>query len=202
MPLSQILTTAEDYWFIAIAVIVFFVIMSHFFGGSRRGRRSRAIRRARHARKRQAAKRRLLALRELETPAQQFGYLRKVNHFVYEEMILAALEEAGYCVTHNQRYTGDGGIDGRFQVAGRDVLIQAKRYRYHIRAADVKAFGKVCDQYQLNGIFVHTGRTGRLAVEIGRSTARVDIVSGQRMLNLLTGAKFYPIGSRVKDSVA
>ncbi|MDQ2077461.1 restriction endonuclease [Marinimicrobium sp. ABcell2] len=141
-------------------------------------------------------------MRKLETPARQFGYLRKVNHFIFEEMILAALEEAGFAITHNQRYTGDGGIDGRFQLAGQEVLIQAKRYRHHIRAADVKEFAEVCHRHQLKGIFVHTGRTGKLANEIGRSVPSVDIVSGQRMLNLLTGSEFYPMGTKGNNVAA
>ncbi len=77
----------------------------------------------------------LKILAELETPQDQFYYLRGLNAFVFEEMILTALKKHGFKIIRNKRYTGDGGIDGRAYKNDQHYLIQAKRYRKHINPA-------------------------------------------------------------------
>lgn len=132
------------------------------------------------------ASRSLKALRAIGDPARQFGYLRSVNPFVFEEMILTALQEMGHGIRRNRRYTGDGGIDGRAIINGEKVFIQAKRYRQHITAEHVSAFASLCRRSGKKGIFVHTGKTGKQSWKNG-AEGHIDIVSGSRMLNLLTG---------------
>lgn len=89
-------------------------------------------------------------------------------------------------IARNERYSGDGGIDGRFQHQNQLWLIQAKRYSGRIRAEHVSAFAEVLNQNKCDGIFVHTGSTPssvRAAVNAG-STRRIEIISGDRLLAL------------------
>ncbi len=67
--------------------------------------------------------------------AQILAYLRKIDPTTFEEMILELAERAGCLVRRNTRYSGDGGIDGRFHLPGerRPWIVQAKRYRAAIR---------------------------------------------------------------------
>ena len=125
------------------------------------------------------------------TPQAQFGYLRVTNPFVFEEMILSALKQQGHSITRNRRYTGDGGIDGRAKINNKRVLIQAKRYKSHINRQHVIDFVLLCKKYRCYGLFVHTGRTGKAARQAANSEY-VDIVSGDRLLSLMTGKGFTP----------
>ena len=120
-------------------------------------------------------------------PARMFAYLRVLDPFVFEETILTALQHRGLPITRNRRYTGDGGIDGRCRIRGRLVLIQVKRYRKHIDPAHLAAFAALCRRDKALGLFVHTGRTGRASRDIARREDDVEIVSGARLLDLLTG---------------
>lgn len=123
-------------------------------------------------------------LQQIDQPGQQFSYLRKIDPFVYEEMILSSLKNLGYKIQRNKRYTGDGGIDGQVFVDGKKVLIQAKRYGKHINPQHVKDFTQICQGHGCSGLFIHTGITGK---ESYRSTdGTVKIVSGAKMLDLLT----------------
>jgi restriction system protein len=124
-------------------------------------------------------------------PAQQVSYLRKINPFVFEELILTAFKRLGHKITRNKKYTGDGGIDGRVCINGVDYLVQAKRYRNHISAAHMSEFIDICRREKMKGLFIHTGRTGKLARTRGQDSS-VDIVSGQRLLNLLAHKSFIP----------
>ncbi|WP_192840691.1 restriction endonuclease, partial [Enterobacter hormaechei] len=41
------------------------------------------------------------------------NYLRKIDPFVFEELLLEGFEAHGFRTIRNKRYTGDGGIDGQ-----------------------------------------------------------------------------------------
>ena len=131
------------------------------------------------------AERALKTLRKIESPAQQFGYLRSVDPFVFEEMILTALSKLGARITRNKRYTGDGGIDGRFKYQGKRYLVQAKRYKNHISAQQVEEFSDICRRKNKYGLFVHTGRTGKQSWR--NKDSNIVMLSGQKMLDLLNG---------------
>jgi len=137
----------------------------------------------RHAHNIAKASQYLERLKQLNGPAQQLAYLRKIDPFVFEELILTAIKNAGGRIERNGRYTGDGGIDGKAVIRGRKFLIQAKRYRRHISAQHVKEFAELCRKQKREGLFVHTGRTGRLAREVRSET--VFIVGGERLLKML-----------------
>lgn len=67
--------------------------------------------------------------------ARIISYLRKIDPFVFEELLLDSFERQGYTILRNERYTHDGGIDGRIYLNGESFLIQAKRYGSYITKA-------------------------------------------------------------------
>jgi len=116
------------------------------------------------------------------------AYLRKIDPFVFEEIVLTVIERSNVVVTRNTRYTGDGGVDGRFHLVEGDVLIQCKRYGSHIDRKHLEVFGaQVLPQRAVFGVFVHTGRTGDLARSTARATPHVGIVSGALLVDVLLG---------------
>lgn len=117
--------------------------------------------------------------------AAQFHFLRTRDPFLFEEMILSALKQAGHRIKRNHRYTGDGGIDGRCWINGETYYIQAKRYKSHINASHVKEFDAICKRDGKKGLFVHTGKTGKTAWR--ETTNTIKMVSGMQMLTLIGG---------------
>ena len=132
-----------------------------------------------------AANRALDTLNNIPAASQKFGYLRKVDPFTFEEMILTALEREGHSITRNQRYTGDGGIDGRVIINDTKYLVQTKRYKSHINPKDVSAFVLLCARQNRLGLFVHTGKTGPASRKAAAFDA-IQIVSGAKLLCLLS----------------
>ena len=112
-------------------------------------------------------------------------YLRSIDPFVFEELVLYAFSRCGYRVRRNYRYTGDGGVDGRMKGHGRRWLLQMKRYSGYVNASDVQAFSELCLQKHRNGVFVHTGRTGRASKDEISDAEGVGIVSGSLLVGLL-----------------
>lgn len=142
----------------------------------------------RHHRNIVASHRRLTKLEEIGReggiPAQ-LAYLRKVDPYVFEEMILTAIERKTHGIKRNSSYSGDGGLDGEFSLKGEKVLIQAKRYKDCISTQHVRDFMSLCESKGVRGIFVHTGKTPKPAFELVSKT-RVEILSGQKLIRLLT----------------
>ena len=118
-------------------------------------------------------------------PGQAMAYLRKVNPYVFEEAVLDGFRRKGFAITRNKRYSGDGGIDGRVSLKGRDYLIQCKRYKNHIDRRHVEDFSRICLRDGVEGYFVHTGKTGKGAREQANLWGNVIIINGQRLLDLL-----------------
>lgn len=79
-----------------------------------------------HRRRERQALPRQAKLADISDPGRKFAFLRSINPFTFEEMILETFEQRGYKVKRNTRYTGDGGIDGRVWLDGDLFLIQAK----------------------------------------------------------------------------
>jgi restriction system protein len=94
---------------------------------------------------------------------QILGYLRKVHPSTFEELILELAERSGADITRNSRYTGDGGVDGRFYYEGTKWTVQAKRYSTAINPKHVIEFSWLIARYGGRGLFVHTGRTGNMS---------------------------------------
>lgn len=123
----------------------------------------------------------------LQNPARVFGYLRKVNPLLFEEMILTELARRGLPIVRNASYSGDGGVDGRFRLDGQMWFIQAKRYARHVKEPHIWAFEAICQKAKVKGIFVHTGRTPERVKALARQAGCVRVISGDELLQLFSG---------------
>lgn len=141
---------------------------------------------SRHRRCWAAAKRvsRTLRARDM-TEAAKMTYLRRIDPFVFEELVLYSFRRSGCRVRRNRRYSGDGGSDGIVWIDGRKHLLQMKRYSGYISAVDVRDFTDLCRHRHCHGLFVHTGRTGAASKEQAERNDRVEILSGARLLRLV-----------------
>lgn len=138
----------------------------------------------RHYFKLKAAKRVYAKIQGLDD-ACVIPYLRKIDPFVFEELVLWAFKQKGYRVYRNTRYSGDGGVDGKVKVNGRKILVQDKRYSGYIQMSHVRDFDRLCRRRHRYGIFVHTGKTGKGTKEIASLSERITIISGDRLVRLL-----------------
>lgn len=140
---------------------------------------------SRHRRYQRQAQRVLVRLPQLAGDGQRLNYLRKINPYVFEELLLTAFERRGYRIKRNRQYSGDGGLDGQVWIDGQRYLIQAKRYARAITPAHVAEFGALVRRERCRGLFVHTGRTGpKSRIELTRFP-EIALLSGQPLLNLL-----------------
>lgn len=127
----------------------------------------------------------LKKLNSIESDAAKLAYLKKVNPYAFEELLLTALKRHGLKITRNKRYSGDGGIDGRAKLNGMPILIQAKRYDGFISKSHVELFIKTCKDNNCIGFFIHTGKTPSSCFELVKGTS-VEIISGKRLIELLS----------------
>ena len=172
------------------AVIATALFCVWFASIGRRWVRGPSASQRRHARKVGSASAALATVRAIDpraNPARVFGYLRKVDPYVFEEMILTELEARGHGIKRNARYSGDGGADGAFVLNGRRWLIQAKRYRGPVRTADIAAFDALCRQLGARGLFVHTGRTTGVGRDTAKGSGFIRIISGGDLIGFLAG---------------
>ena len=182
---------------IALALVAALLLVV-FKRRRRRKRASRERRRQRfHRRTRAAADRSLDKVRGFEKPAQVIAYLRKIDHFAFEELLLSAFAARGSRVLRNRRYTGDGGFDGEIRLNAQPVMVQAKRYSQAIDPAHVEAFSQACLSNGARGLFIHTGRTGPLSRVRVREAGHIEIVSGDRLVALIRGAPLTLFGETV-----
>ena len=124
--------------------------------------------------------------------ALHYARFRAMDPLAFEELLLEAFERRGHRVIRNCRYTGDGGVDGEVIIDGIRFLIQAKRYNDAIRPEHVWDFAQLCATRRQRGLFIHTGRTGGMSRAVVDGATGIQIVSGQKLLALLTGAPFLP----------
>lgn len=153
-----------------------------------------------HVWRRKSADKVLAKIKSFEFPGQIFSYLRKVDPFVVEEIILNSIEHREDIeVIRNDRYTGDGGIDGRFNLTvmidtkkvQRLYLIQVKRYSSYINAKDVNKFDKqIINENAYAGLFVHTGKSGKAVYKELTTSGKIKLVSGNKLIYLLIDGRF------------
>ncbi|ECC1675600.1 restriction endonuclease [Salmonella enterica] len=153
----------------------------------------RSQRHRRHKKKQQSARLVLKRINTLPGFPQKINYLRKIDPFVFEELLLEGFAAHGFRIIRNKRYTGDGGIDGQVIIGNYRYLIQAKRYRSHISLQHVQEFNKILKRYNCRGFFCHTGRTGAGSKSASVSSGRIEIISGQRLIDLLTPGSSFSI---------
>lgn len=140
-----------------------------------------------HRRYQATAARVLERLPQLAGDAQRLTYLRKINPYVFEELLLLACERQGHPVKRNASYSGDGGLDGQIIIDGKKYFIQAKRYGRTITPSHIQDFGALLLKSRCEGFFIHTGRTGHLSRALLQNHPHVHLVSGQHLLDLLAG---------------
>lgn len=123
---------------------------------------------------------------EFPHPGQKFAYLRKIDPFVFEEIVLNSFKQMGYKVIRNRKYTGDGGIDGAVvHPNGQRILLQAKRYSSYINPRHVDDFSEIISKRKAHkGLFVHTGKSSS-AARYRFFDSNVEIIGGQKLLHLI-----------------
>ena len=168
---------------LTVVLIVLFVAV--MLGLNCRGRETASCRR--HRRYQATAMRVLARLPLLGGDGQRLAYLRKINPYVFEELLLLAFERQGYAVIRNTAYSGDGGLDGQVIIEGKTYLIQAKRYGRTITPSHITSFGALLRHHHCQGFFIHTGRTGQLSHALLQNHPHIHLVSGQKLLALLAG---------------
>ncbi len=110
------------------------------------------------------------------------NYLKKIDPFVFEELILYTFKKRGYKSYRNKRYTGDGGIDGKVKINNQIYLIQAKRYQNYINYQHVVEFNDLCISQRKEGFFIHTGKTGAVSKTVN---SNIQIISGNYLIRFL-----------------
>jgi restriction system protein len=139
-------------------------------------------------------------LENFENDAQIFNYLRKIDPFVMEELILTAIDKRDDVkIVRNKKYTNDNGVDGRFYLTvennGRKkqlkFIIQAKRYRSYINLNHLKEFKEQINRENAySGLFVHTGKTSSTSFAFARNNEKIRIISGTKLVKLLKTGVF------------
>lgn len=115
-----------------------------------------------------------------------FAYLRKIEPFVFEELLLTCFERQGFKIVRNTRYTGDGGIDGKVYIDGGLYLIQAKRYSGDIKLLHLHEFAATIKSNRgVGGYFIHTGKTGKGCRNYLDQHPYIQLISGQRLIEFI-----------------
>lgn len=128
----------------------------------------------------------LKKLKSMEHEGAKINYLRKIDPFVFEELLLEAFKDKGFKIIRNKQYTGDGGIDGQVIRNDKLYLVQAKRYSSAINPAHVLEFAQIINKHKaFGGFFVHTGRTGKSSYE-KLPGQNIEIISGDRLVKLIS----------------
>lgn len=118
--------------------------------------------------------------------ARILTYLRKIDPFVFEELLLTVFKKKGYSIERNPRYTHDGGIDGKIWLDGRLCLVQAKRYSSYVSTRHLLEFYLLVKKSESieKGFFIHTGKTSYATYQLYKNSC-VEIVSGDKLVYLI-----------------
>lgn len=113
----------------------------------------------RHKRYYKQAKNVLKKLSTIEHPGAKLNYLKKINPYVFEELVLLLFAKNGFAIWISKSYSADGGFDGKvFHPKIGWCPIQSKCYTQRIASSHVKEFANQCKKYPI-GFFVHTARS-------------------------------------------
>ena len=119
-------------------------------------------------------------------PYRLFAYIRTIDPFVFEELLLIAFKKRGIKVIHNKRYTGDGGIDGMIILPSKQrIALQAKRYQKHINVQHIRDFSESIRAHGCHGgYFIHCGKSGQEVYK--QLSDDITLISGNNLHRLLT----------------
>jgi len=135
---------------------------------------------------------------------QSLYYLKKIDPFIFEEILLSLFYERGFKIKRNKKYTGDGGSDGLIWIAGKKTHIQAKRYKSYISKTHMEEFAELIDKDKTLGIFIHTGKTGKKTQEVADLNS-IFLISGAELVQFLLGEdifvfnKLYTVRRKIKN---
>jgi len=116
---------------------------------------------------------------------QILSYLRKIDPYVFEELILSAFALKGFSIIRNKSYSGDGGLDGTVFKKDARFLVQAKRYTNWVKTSHIKDFETLISNQKANGgYFIHTGKTSSKSL-ISFKSSTIIIISGQKLIDLI-----------------
>lgn len=140
----------------------------------------------RHAINQKKAYRVLKQIKTFKHAGQKINYLRKIDPFVFEELLLNVYESKGFKIIRNKKYTGDGGNDGTmFDHEGNKILIQAKRYKSYINPKHIKSFEELLNKRNISrGFFIHTGKSSQNTRNLFNDS-NVTIIGGSALVQLI-----------------
>jgi len=147
-----------------------------------------------HSWRKKSAKKFLEKIKNIEHSGQLITYLRKIDAFVIEEMVLSILEtRKDINIVRNNKYTGDGGIDGKFTLSvdnkNKQGFIQVKRYSSYINSKDVDKFNILLEENNIDiGLFIHTGKSGKQTYKFLGN--RIKLISGDKLLIFFKSGMF------------
>ncbi|MGV2830803.1 restriction endonuclease [Myxosarcina sp. GI1(2024)] len=115
--------------------------------------------------------------------------LKQLNPFIFESVLLECCKNYGYCIQSENKFTKDGGVDGKFSYQGRFYVIQAKLYKGDVCVEHIPMFQNAVGWQQASrGFFFHTGRASEEFWDAVRRADRVTVISGQRLVDFLLGS--------------
>ena len=90
-------------------------------------------------------------------------------------------------IKRNEKYTGDGGIDGMAYKDQYTFYIQCKCYGKNqtIKTADVQRLAKLLRRKNDRGLFIHTAKTPSPAFRVARENS-IEIISGNLLVELFS----------------
>ena len=123
--------------------------------------------------------------------------LRRLDPFVFEELLLTCCKDQGWKIERNFRYTNDGGIDGRILISNNLYLIQAKRYKGYISLQHIQLFHQaIKSEKAAGGFFIHSGKTGARSKQL-LDELQINLVSGQKLVDFVLGKKLRILGTTI-----
>ncbi|MBW4628209.1 MAG: restriction endonuclease [Brasilonema octagenarum HA4186-MV1] len=127
--------------------------------------------------------------------------LRKMNPFVFEEILLHCCERYKYFVPLKRGFIKDNGVDGYFSFQGRFYVIQAKLYSGEADHKHLIQFSNAIEwHHAAKGFFFHTGRTSDEFKKVALASPTINIVSGQKLIDFLLGRKPLYISNYYQNS--
>lgn len=137
----------------------------------------------RHRRNIKQARQILSKIRTFEHDGQVLTYLKRIDPYVFEELVVQLFIDAGLIGWRSPSYSGDGGMDGKVYYPQFGwCYIQSKRYNKAIRAQHIHDFIALVGKR--HGFFVHSGISSGTIREYLRDT-RVRMLSGSLLVRIV-----------------
>lgn len=133
------------------------------------------------------------------TPAQRFKFIRDVDYYLFEDILMSCFEERGYSVIRT-KLSWDEGSDGYVTINKVHMAVQAKRYKGRISKQHVKDLHSLVQRKRKvkKGIFIHTGKSSGPILDYIKSEQELDMISGvDRLIKFLDGEDTYVFNCRL-----